>query len=156
MIKKHVIQKVGGYRRVFKRAQDLDLWLRLAESVNENSIYNIQKRYHYYRQDGGQLLHETIGNDIFGDVAREAARLRQSGQDDSPALKKLTIADKRSPKHQSEDVQEAYEYYSQFRQYLIAEKYFTALKSLAEKKPNITSIRIIARLFIRDIKLKFR
>jgi len=156
MMRRHAIDRVGGYRPIFKKAQDLDFWLRLSEVSHADSMYNMPNRYLYYRIDGGQLLNQTSDNSVFGEVARDAARLRQSGQDELRALNRLEHIEPEYLQQQSPNIQAAYRQYSQFRRYYMAGNYLTALGSLAKTEPNMTSIRILIRLLIRDMKIKFR
>jgi len=156
MMRRHAIDRVGGYRPIFKKAQDLDFWLRLSEVSHADSMYNMPNRYLYYRIDGGQLLNQTSDNSVFAEVARDAARLRQSGQDELRALNRLQHIEPEYLQQQSPNIQAAYRQYSQFRRYYMAGNYLTALGSLAKTEPNMTSIRILIRLLIRDMKIKFR
>jgi len=156
VMRRHAIDRVGGYRAIFKKAEDLDFWLRLAEVSQANSMYNLPNRYLYYRIDGGQLLNQTTDNSVFGEVARDAARLRQSGQDELRALNRLEHIEPEYLQQQSPTIQAAYRQYSQFRRNYVAGNYFTALGSLAKAEPNMTSIQTLIRLLIRDMKIKFR
>jgi glycosyltransferase involved in cell wall biosynthesis len=156
-IRKSAINGVGGYRRIFKRAQDLDLWLRLAEKLDEDTLFNIPKRHYYYRLDGGQLLHEvTAGSKIFKMVAQDAAQLRQSGQNELEALERLELADGRHFQNESKNIREAHRQYSNFRRHYRANNYYSALRCLAKPKLNFEFIQSMTRLLIHDLKLKLR
>ena len=156
MIRRNAIERVGGYRPIFKKAEDLDFWLRLSEVFNEDSVCNLPTRFMFYRIDGGQLLNQTGYNTLYSEAARDAARLRQRGQDELQILNRLEHLEPEYIKQQSPVTQATYEQYSQFRQYYIAGHYFAALRRLAKIEINMTSIRRLIWLLIRDVRIKFR
>ncbi|HSS95800.1 MAG TPA: glycosyltransferase [Terriglobales bacterium] len=66
LLRRSIISKIGGYDPQFLHAEDLDLWLRLAEY---GKIANIPEVLTQYR------LHEDSVSEIHGEQQRAAARL---------------------------------------------------------------------------------
>lgn len=68
----------GLYRPEFKQAQDLDLWLRIAERSQLGSIREIAYRWRIRRSSTGASNWESQRD--YGELARWCARCRRSGQ----------------------------------------------------------------------------
>lgn len=81
LIRRDALQAVGGYRRRFRRAQDLDLWLRLSERGRFGCVPEPLVRL---RQHGGQLTRadDPQGQPFDARLALFSHQLRRRGRPD--------------------------------------------------------------------------
>ena len=81
MFRRSIVLSLGGYRTIFKRAQDYDLWLRLLDAGY--SISNIKEVLIEHRKHTGSASNEH-GRDQFlsADIARLSHRTRKLGLQD--------------------------------------------------------------------------
>lgn len=70
MIRASSFHAVGGYDERFKKAQDLDLWLKLINRFGKNSVAVISEVLHTRRIDGERLLFRAKQR-YYGRVARK-------------------------------------------------------------------------------------
>lgn len=83
MFRADAYRRVGGYRRPFIVAQDMDLWLRLAEVGQMTALPVV---LYLSRQSAGGISHRMGSRQIeFARIAAEAAGCRRTGQPE-PAL----------------------------------------------------------------------
>ena len=89
MLRKDMLEAVGGYREAYRQAQDYDLWLRLAE---RHELANLADPLLYYRVYADQVSVRQLEQQIVSVVgARVAARDRQvTGTDRTPARGHIT------------------------------------------------------------------
>ena len=79
VMRKAALQAVGGYRRAYLRAEDYDLWLRLAE---RGKLSNLAEPLLEYRI-GGPFRPQAFARQVLSEMAaRAAAKLRRSGGTD--------------------------------------------------------------------------
>ena len=79
MMRKEALEAVGGYRRAYLRAEDYDLWLRLAE---RGKLSNLAEPLLEYRI-GGPFRPQAFARQVLSEMAaRAAAKLRRSGGTD--------------------------------------------------------------------------
>ena len=79
VMRRAAVRAVGGYRRAYVRAEDYDLWLRLAE---RGKLANLEEPLLRYRI-GGAFRPELFARQVLSEVtARAAAGLRRSGRSD--------------------------------------------------------------------------
>jgi len=83
MMRRDVVQSVGGYHAAFRHCEDLDLWLRLASVTRLGNISERLLRYRRY-PDQVSSRHSTE-QQIGSAVARLAWRERQAGRPDPTA-----------------------------------------------------------------------
>jgi hypothetical protein len=84
MFRKETYLKVGGYRPAFIVAQDIDLWLRLAELGECRGLREIHYEARLAANSiSGRLREEQMRAGI---LAIECARLRRKGQNDQPLI----------------------------------------------------------------------
>ncbi|WP_200387884.1 glycosyltransferase family 2 protein [Thiocapsa imhoffii] len=82
MFRADAYRRVGGYRHPFIVAQDMDLWLRLAERGEMTALSEVLYRS---RQSAGGISHRMGSRQFeFGELAVEAARCRRAGQPEPP------------------------------------------------------------------------
>jgi hypothetical protein len=80
MIRKDLFEDVGGYRTIFREAEDLDLWLRIAE---QHELANIPSDVICYRIHAGQATRQALElQSLCAVAARTAARVRKTGRRD--------------------------------------------------------------------------
>lgn len=81
MIRAEVLRKVGNYREGFKSAEDIDLWLRVAEV---GKLANIDERLFYYRQHLDSVGHKQRTEQILNTqkAIADAYQRRQLKADD--------------------------------------------------------------------------
>jgi len=79
-MRKALFEQAGGYRVAFDNAEDLDLWLRIAE---RGELANLPELVVAYRIHGGQASVQSLRNQAFHSLAaRTAARARAAGEPD--------------------------------------------------------------------------
>jgi len=79
VMRKAALQAVGSYRRAYLRAEDYDLWLRLAE---RGKLSNLAEPLLEYRI-GGPFRPQAFARQVLSEMAaRAAARLRRNGGTD--------------------------------------------------------------------------
>lgn len=101
MFKKQYVRDLGGYREVFKTAQDYDVWLRLSE---KHEVANLRDRVYQYRFNPSSVTFKKILNQLrMANFARKASYARDRGANENMLLKEVnaylqspvTIAEKR-------------------------------------------------------------
>lgn len=79
-IRRTALEAVGGYRRIFRHAEDYDLWLRLSE---HGRLSNLPVTVLRYRLHPGQVSAHMVEEQArYSLVARAAADLRAAGRPD--------------------------------------------------------------------------
>lgn len=79
VMRRQALEAVGGYRRAYLRAEDYDLWLRLAEC---GKLSNLAEPLLEYRI-GGAFRPQPFARQVLSEMtARAAAALRRSGRTD--------------------------------------------------------------------------
>jgi hypothetical protein len=79
-MRKALVDRVGGYRLAFDNAEDLDLWLRLADLAE---LANLAAPVVAYRIHGSQTSVQSLRNQALqGLAARVAAQARTAGRPD--------------------------------------------------------------------------
>ncbi|MGE3306516.1 MAG: glycosyltransferase family 2 protein [Rhizobiaceae bacterium] len=80
LMRRPALEAVGGYREAYVRAEDYDLWLRLAE---HGRLGNLPEPLIRYRSGHVPFRAKTFGRQVMSEIAaRAAARLRASGRPD--------------------------------------------------------------------------
>jgi Glycosyl transferase family 2 len=80
MLRKNVFGSIGGYRPIFVEAEDVDLWLRIAERYE---LANLPERVIQYRMHAGQATVQKLElQTLCAVAARVAARARMEGRPD--------------------------------------------------------------------------
>ncbi|HEX2392729.1 MAG TPA: glycosyltransferase [Solirubrobacterales bacterium] len=80
MMRRSAFEAAGGYRANLPHAEDLDLWLRLAE---RGKLANLPDAVVRYRIHGGQLsLEKQADQAVYAEATRVSARARRAGQPD--------------------------------------------------------------------------
>ncbi len=80
MLRRDVFRSLGGYRTLFREAEDLDLWLRIGE---RRQLANLPELVICYRMHGGQATVQRLEAQSLESVAaRAAARARAEGAPD--------------------------------------------------------------------------
>lgn len=80
MIRREVLDRTGGYRSQFDSAEDLDLWLRVAERAQ---LAHLPEKVAAYRIHPEQTSNKIELQAVRILAARESARRREAGLDDS-------------------------------------------------------------------------
>jgi glycosyltransferase involved in cell wall biosynthesis len=79
-MRKAVVEEVGGYRLAFANAEDLDLWLRIAERAE---LANLPETVAAYRIHGNQASAQSLRKQAAQSLAaRVGARARAAGEPD--------------------------------------------------------------------------
>jgi hypothetical protein len=91
MLRKTAFSAVGGYRHAFSQAEDLDLWLRIAEL---HRVANLPECVVRYRMHAGQASVQQSSLQVLGALAaRLSARARATGvADPVDTMKRVDIA----------------------------------------------------------------
>lgn len=80
MMRRDLLEAVGGYRPAYRHSEDYDLWLRLSERTR---MANLPQRLHLYRYSTTQVSYRHVLTQRYGvAVARLAHRERASGRRD--------------------------------------------------------------------------
>jgi glycosyltransferase involved in cell wall biosynthesis len=80
VIRKDAFEKIGGYGKAFRHAEDYDLWLRIAE---QNKVANLAECVTYYRLHPGQVTMKHLHQQVISSIgAQIAAKERQIGHAD--------------------------------------------------------------------------
>jgi|GEM_PF-4102275 len=95
LVVRHLYRKVGGYRPVFRFAQDLDLWLRLVDHGPHVLVPRVLVEA-AHRPTSTTFLHHRL-QVRFARLALEAARLRRSGRPEAAALEAAGHLARRPP-----------------------------------------------------------
>jgi hypothetical protein len=83
MARRDALSHVGGYRGKFTRAEDYDLWLRLAE---RHELANLPEVVLHYRVHAAQVSHQALEQQVVSALAAQAAsRRRRAGLDEGLA-----------------------------------------------------------------------
>jgi glycosyltransferase involved in cell wall biosynthesis len=93
VMRRAVIEAVGGYRPAFEHAEDYDLWLRVAERAQ---LANVGERLLLYRQHGDNMTRRYAAQQMLaGRFARLSAEARRAGRPDPFATRTepVSIAD---------------------------------------------------------------
>jgi glycosyltransferase involved in cell wall biosynthesis len=78
--RRNAFEATGGYRSAFAHAEDLDLWLRIAEA---HEILNLPEQVVSYRVHDGQATYRNLERQAISAVAaRAASRARTAGRAD--------------------------------------------------------------------------
>jgi hypothetical protein len=90
MMRKAAFKKIGGYRRQFRNASDLDLWLRMDERFK---LANLSDLLVDYRTHGANMTStQRFEQALHAQIARQAALLRRRGlPDPTQAVTKLDL-----------------------------------------------------------------
>lgn len=79
MIRKRSLDRVGGYREQFELAQDLDLWLRMAEQFGPNFVHVVPSVL-YERKISVAQMEKRPKQRFFSAIAEECSRRRRRGE----------------------------------------------------------------------------
>lgn len=82
MMRKSALEAVDGYREAFALAQDYDLWLRLAARYGSGWLHVVPEVLYERKISGDQLVKRRQQRG-YADAAKEAARRRQTGQEEN-------------------------------------------------------------------------
>jgi len=83
MMRTALVRRLGGYRAVFRAAEDYDLWLRMAEVA---SIANLAEDLTQYRRHAAsQSQRDAVRQSFSARLAQRAAAARRSGAGDPAA-----------------------------------------------------------------------
>jgi glycosyltransferase involved in cell wall biosynthesis len=155
VMRKDALEAVGGYRRAYLRAEDHDLWLRLAE---RGKLSNLAEPLLEYRI-GGPFRPQAFARQVLSEMtARAAARLRRSGgidptgawdDIDADGLATLGIGEAALA---AEIARRALQMARQFRKLGDAEGFRTALE-LADAQPR-SGVRAAAAYSLRRLKAR--
>lgn len=78
MLRRSCLDQTGGYRALFKYAQDYDLWLRLAERYE---VANLPLVLYQYRVANDSIsVRKHAEQEAYANLARECARRRRAGE----------------------------------------------------------------------------
>jgi hypothetical protein len=89
MVRKEALQRVNGYRKVFTVAEDLDLWLRLAEQYQLANLSEVLVRVRYHSQSASNS--RICENALCELAAWASARFRkENGFDPIDGVKALS------------------------------------------------------------------
>lgn len=81
MMRKKVLEKVGYYRKIFKYAQDYDLWLRFSENYEMTNLEEPLYKLRAHRNSVSSTKNEE--QDLYAALALKMAEERQGNQKDS-------------------------------------------------------------------------
>jgi hypothetical protein len=82
IMKKEMVDKVGGYHEGFRVTQDFDLWLRLAE---HGEIANLARPLYQFRFDSNSVSRKKRGLQLaYGQLALKLALQRRASQPEDP------------------------------------------------------------------------
>lgn len=84
LVRTDALDAVGRYRSEFTYAQDLDLWLRMAERYGGEFVRVLPQTLHEYRVTPDQLRKRPI-QQLYGDYARTCSKCRRRGDPLPPA-----------------------------------------------------------------------
>lgn len=112
MIRKEALLDVNGYREEFQLAQDYDLWLRMADTFGKGWLHIIPDVL-YERNINAYQLQKRHRQRIFGDAARESAKIRRAGHSDEKLLSNLDERAERSegPNYSQKELAGMYHYH---------------------------------------------
>jgi glycosyltransferase involved in cell wall biosynthesis len=80
MMRRSIVMKVGGYRRIVEYAEDYDLWLRISEHAD---LANLPEVLVHYRMHGGMTTsRHSRRQALHAAIAHLAACRRREGKDD--------------------------------------------------------------------------
>lgn len=82
MMRKSALETVDGYREAFSLAQDYDLWLRLAERYGSGWLHVVPEVLYERKISADQLVKRSQQRG-YADAAKEAAKRRQTGQEEN-------------------------------------------------------------------------
>ncbi|MFG0333991.1 MAG: glycosyltransferase family 2 protein [Maioricimonas sp. JB049] len=102
LMRRDVLQAVGGYRNCFYYAQDSDLWLRMAEAGSLCVVPEVL----YRRISGLNCISSRYGSlqSRFYRLAEECFRARQAGRDETPLLEQARQLSEHSHARRNEPV----------------------------------------------------
>jgi hypothetical protein len=84
LLRREWVERVGGYRKDFRYAQDYDLLLRLSEAADLQADDRIL--YHHRLSKGGIGRSRRAQQAAYAELARQCARARRSGQPETILL----------------------------------------------------------------------
>lgn len=95
MMRRDLLEAVGGYRAAYRHCEDYDLWLRLAERTR---MANLPARLHLYRYSPTQVSNRHVLAQRYGVAVARLARLeraagRRDPSDDWTALAPIEALD---------------------------------------------------------------
>jgi glycosyltransferase involved in cell wall biosynthesis len=132
MIPKTALEKVGGYRSPFDTAEDLDLWLRIAEQFGSDTFHVIPEVLYQRRISPDQMIRRQQQR-VVTDYVKEASKCRRNGTKE-PLNEVRDTVQNLSKKSYSNSEREA------LYQYLIGIQYFEEGEILAAWKQFLTAI----------------
>jgi len=84
MFRENAFHDVGGYRTIFRKSEDYDLWLRLSE---RGDIFNTPDVHLALRKHNANLSALDVTRDgLYSDLAQVSAMCRRSGNENMPTL----------------------------------------------------------------------
>ena len=90
MMRRDILEKVGGYNEYFQVTQDYDLWLRISE---QSEIANMDEVLYQLRFDAASMTRKNRGLQLsYRRLARHLAEQRSSGQPEGPKPENLSEA----------------------------------------------------------------
>jgi hypothetical protein len=90
-IRRRMYEAIGGYREQFRRSQDLDLFLRLAEC---HPCVNLSEPLYFHRRSPGAVsVQHTADQDYFASLAYALAAQRSRGGESFPAAAEVAAAE---------------------------------------------------------------
>lgn len=111
MMRRELVEKVGGYNEYFKVTQDYDLWLRLAE---HGELANLPQVLYQFRFDEASVSRQKRGLQLaYRQLAWELARERRAGQRERSLPDNVLVAFPPEPERLFGDARRsAYLYYA--------------------------------------------
>lgn len=120
MMRRDLVEKVGGYNEYFSVTQDYDLWLRLAE---HGELANLPQALYQFRFDGASVSRQKRSLQLaYRRFAWELARRRRAGQPEGPLPDDVSLSHPPEPERLFGDARRsAYLYYAAGQQEMAAE-----------------------------------
>lgn len=81
MMRRNTIEQVGGYREPFDTAEDLDLWLRIAERCGGDSFHVVPQVMYEHRISADQMARRARQR-VVARYAKDAGKSRRRGEDE--------------------------------------------------------------------------
>lgn len=82
MMKRHYYDMVGGYRKAFCYSQDRDLWLRLIDVCNFDSVDEVLYERIYISNSLRFDMKKVVTQKRYSELARQCAEMRNAGERD--------------------------------------------------------------------------
>ena len=120
IMRRDLLEKVGGYNDYFSVTQDYDLWLRLAE---HGELANLPHALYQFRFDGASVSRQKRSLQLaYRRLAWDLARKRRAGQPESPLPDDVLLAYPPEPERLFGDARRsAYLYYAAEQREMAAE-----------------------------------